>query len=665
MPQRTHARIPARPGSSRRHRRRLGRGRARTCSPHVRPAGADPDVRGVRPRAGRRGLVHGPAHSSIGQEGGAVGSVLGAHQPRTPSTARTAATTSSSPRPCTHVAPKGIDPAEPVCRRRARRSCCAPWPRSAASTAASATAAAARCTCSGRRPARSAPTPSSAAACRWRPAPPGRTGRPAPTRSRSPTSATAPPTSAPRWRRFNLAAAWKLPLCFFIENNQYAVSTTRRRGDRRAAAVRPRPGLRHRQLAGRRDGPAGRPPGHAGGARAHARPATARRSSRPTSTATSTRTGRSPAAPSATAPRRRRRPGGSATRSTSCARPPRPPRPPRRRSGSTQRSPRPRRLMAEIGDVLLEPLPGGKPGQRRITAGRVARPGLRRRRRPRRPERVRRRAATPTATRSPASSPRRKFIDAVAEVMDRRMETDDARSSSWARTCTGSTAAPTAPPAGSRTPFPDRVLGTPISENAFTGLGGGIALDGRFRPVVEFMYADFMWVAADQLFNQIAKARHMFGGDGAVPFVLRSKVAMGTGYGSQHSMDPAGDLRHRAGLADRRAVHAVRLRRADEQRAALRGPGASCSSTSTSTPPPATGPVDDLDYCLPVGKAAVRRTGRGRDGPHLPGDDAVRRWRRSSRSARRRRGDRPALARPGQHRLGHASARASGRPTAC
>ena len=70
--------------------------------------------------------------------------------------------------------------------------------------------------------------------------------------------------------------------------------------------------------------------------------------------------------------------------------------------------------------------------------------------------------------------------------------------------------------------------------------GGGIALDGRFRPVVEFMYADFMWVAADQLFNQIGKARHMFGGENDVPLVLRSKVAIGTGYGSQHSMDPAG-----------------------------------------------------------------------------------------------------------------------------
>ena len=93
---------------------------------------------------------------------------------------------------------------------------------------------------------------------------------------------------------------------------------------------------------------------------------------------------------------------------------------------------------------------------------------------------------------------------------------------------------------GLKDSYPDRVLGTPISENAFCGLGGGIALDGRFTPVVELMYSDFMWVAADQLFNQIGKARHMFGGDGDVPLVLRSKVAMGAGYGSQHSMDPAG-----------------------------------------------------------------------------------------------------------------------------
>ena len=60
------------------------------------------------------------------------------------------------------------------------------------------------------------------------------------------------------------------------------------------------------------------------------------------------------------------------------------------------------------------------------------------------------------------------------------------------------------------------------------------------RPVVEIMYPDFALVAADQLFNQIAKVRHMYGGDNNVPLVLRTKVAMGSGYGSQHSMDPAG-----------------------------------------------------------------------------------------------------------------------------
>jgi 2-oxoisovalerate dehydrogenase E1 component len=65
-------------------------------------------------------------------------------------------------------------------------------------------------------------------------------------------------------------------------------------------------------------------------------------------------------------------------------------------------------------------------------------------------------------------------------------------------------------------------------------------MDGRFKPIIEFMYPDFMWVAADQVFNQIGKARHMFGGDTNVPLILRTKIAMGTGYGSQHSLDPAG-----------------------------------------------------------------------------------------------------------------------------
>ena len=65
-------------------------------------------------------------------------------------------------------------------------------------------------------------------------------------------------------------------------------------------------------------------------------------------------------------------------------------------------------------------------------------------------------------------------------------------------------------------------------------------MEGTYRPVVELMYPDFSLVAADQIFNQIAKIRHMFGGECDVPLVLRTAIALGTGYGSQHSMDPAG-----------------------------------------------------------------------------------------------------------------------------
>ena len=132
-----------------------------------------------------------------------------------------------------------------------------------------------------------------------------------------------------------------------------------------------------------------------------------------------------------------------------------------------------------------------------------------------------------------------RFVDAIALGMDRQMELDDRiiiLGEDVHRLKGGTNGATKGLP----DKYHGRVLGTPISENAFAGLGGGMAMDGRFRPVVEFMYPDFLWVAADQVFNQIGKARHMFGGQNPVPLVLRTKIAMGSGYGSQHLMDPAG-----------------------------------------------------------------------------------------------------------------------------
>jgi 2-oxoisovalerate dehydrogenase E1 component len=199
------------------------------------------------------------------------------------------------------------------------------------------------------------------------------------------------------------------------------------------------------------------------------------------------------------------------------------------------------------------------------------------------------------------------FIEVVAEVMARRMAEDDSivvMGEDVHRLGGGTNGATK----GLAERFPGRVLGTPISENAFTGLGGGLALDGRFKPVVEFMYADFMWVAADQLFNQIAKARHMFGGEDEVPLVLRTKVAMGTGYGSQHSMDPAGIFATSAGwriVAPSTPFDYVGL-----MNSALRckDPVLVLEHVDLYTSR-GEAPVDDFDYCLPVGKAALRREG--------------------------------------------------------
>lgn len=132
-----------------------------------------------------------------------------------------------------------------------------------------------------------------------------------------------------------------------------------------------------------------------------------------------------------------------------------------------------------------------------------------------------------------------KFVDAVAEVMDRRMATDDRIFclGEDIHQLKGGTNGATK---GLAQKYPDRIIPTPIAEAGFSGLAGGVAMMGKFRPVVELMYPDFALVAADQLFNQIGKARHMFGGETAMPIVFRTKIAIGSGYGSQHSMDPAG-----------------------------------------------------------------------------------------------------------------------------
>ena len=170
------------------------------------------------------GLVHGPAHSSIGQEGGAVGSIVGLRS--------TGCGQRVAPGP-PPVSREGADPraggpmdlARSGDTRGAGACSSGRSPRSSAWLRASPAAAADRCTCSGSRLAPSAPTPSSAAARRWRPAMPGRRSTPGTTDVSINYFGDGASQIGSVLESMNLAAAWKLPLCFFIENNLYAVST--------------------------------------------------------------------------------------------------------------------------------------------------------------------------------------------------------------------------------------------------------------------------------------------------------------------------------------------------------------------------------------------------------------------------------------------------------
>lgn len=79
-----------------------------------------------------------------------------------------------------------------------------------------------------------------------------------------------------------------------------------------------------------------------------------------------------------------------------------------------------------------------------------------------------------------------------------------------------------------------RVIDTPITESAIIGAAGGAALTG-LRPVAELMFIDFLGVCLDQLMNQIAKFRYMFGGDVSTPVTIRTMIGAGAGTGPQHS----------------------------------------------------------------------------------------------------------------------------------
>ena len=95
--------------------------------------------------------------------------------------------------------------------------------------------------------------------------------------------------------------------------------------------------------------------------------------------------------------------------------------------------------------------------------------------------------------------------------------------------------------------FPGRVLDTPISESAFIGAAIGAATGG-LRPVAELMFIDFMGVCFDQIYNQAAKFRYMFGGKAVTPVVIRTMWGAGLRAAAQHSQSLLPVFTHIPGL---------------------------------------------------------------------------------------------------------------------
>jgi len=93
----------------------------------------------------------------------------------------------------------------------------------------------------------------------------------------------------------------------------------------------------------------------------------------------------------------------------------------------------------------------------------------------------------------------------------------------------------------------ERIINTPISEEAIIGVATGSAITGM-RPIAEIMFSDFITIAMDQIANQAAKIRYMFGGKAKVPLVIRTAGGGGTGAAAQHSQSLEALVAHIPGL---------------------------------------------------------------------------------------------------------------------
>jgi pyruvate dehydrogenase E1 component beta subunit len=154
---------------------------------------------------------------------------------------------------------------------------------------------------------------------------------------------------------------------------------------------------------------------------------------------------------------------------------------------------------------------------------------------------------------------------------------------------------------------PERVIDTPISEAGFIGAAAAAAATG-LHPVVELMFVDFFGVCMDQIYNQAAKMRYMFGGQAKVPMVIRTVIGGGFGFAAHHSQCLYSIFAHVPGLKivipstpyDAKGLLASAIR--DEDPVMVFEHKGLYSSTK--------GPVPEEPYVIPFGKADIKRQGK-------------------------------------------------------
>jgi pyruvate dehydrogenase E1 component beta subunit len=153
---------------------------------------------------------------------------------------------------------------------------------------------------------------------------------------------------------------------------------------------------------------------------------------------------------------------------------------------------------------------------------------------------------------------------------------------------------------------PERVRETPISEATIVATAVGASLVGM-RPIAEIMFMDFVLLALDQIVNQAAKMRFMFGGRANVPMVVRMPSGSGTGAASQHSQSLETILMHFPGLiviCPSTPYDAKGL-----MLSAIRNPNPVCFIEHKALYK-TKGEVPQEDYTIPIGVAEIKRPGR-------------------------------------------------------